>query len=191
PVTSIVAIVLALVLAGACGGDGGGTSAPGLTIPANTTAPPITLSGTPVPTRPAPPPPEGVETFTVASATHASGRVDYAQAPPVGGPHSPGWEPCGFYAGPVSSEAAVHSLEHGAVWVTYRPDLAPAEIAVLEALARSRSHILVSRWDDGLPAPVVASSWGRQLRLPSATDPRLAQFVSAFIGQAPEPNASC
>ena len=75
--------------------------------------------------------------------------------------------------------------------MTYRPDLPADQVAVLAALARSRSDVLVSRWDDGLPAPVVASSWGRQLTLESATDLRLVQFVRAFTGQAPEPSAPC
>ena len=92
---------------------------------------------------------------------------------------------------PVPTETAVHSLEHGAIWVTYRPDLPADQLEVLRRLAASRSDMLVSRWDDGLPAPVVVSSWGRQLKLESANDPRLLQFAQAFSGRAPEPNAPC
>jgi hypothetical protein len=45
----------------------------------------------------------------------------------------------------------------------------------------------------GLPAPVVATAWGRQLRLPSANDPRLAEFLAAFRdgSQAPESGGFC
>jgi Protein of unknown function (DUF3105) len=32
----------------------------------------------------------------------------------------------------------------------------------------------------GLPAPIVASAWGFQLRLTSPTDPRLQEFVNRF-----------
>jgi hypothetical protein len=91
---------------------------------------------------------------------------------------------------PVPSESAVHSLEHGAIWITYRPDLPADQIDVLSRLARARTDVLVSRWDDGLPAPLVASSWGRQLKLESATDPRLFQFIQAFTGRGPE-SAPC
>ncbi len=68
------------------------------------------------------PPPEGVETFTVIGG-HSPDPIVYPQIPPVGGIHNPTWQTCTFYDRPVSSEAAVHSLEHGAIWVTYRPDL--------------------------------------------------------------------
>ena len=87
------------------------------------------------------------------------------------------------------NEKAVHSLEHGAIWITYRPDLPRAEIDGLATLARSRNYILVSPWDSGLPAPVVATAWGRQLRLQSTSDPRLAEFIRLFAGQGPEINA--
>jgi hypothetical protein len=46
---------------------------------------------------------------------------------------------------------------------------------------------------EDLPSPVVASAWGKQLRLDGAGDPRLERFVSAFQQgpQTPEPGAAC
>lgn len=136
---------------------------------------------------------EGVEVFSVDDVAHVTGSVDYAQLPPVGGPHTALWLNCGFYSEPVPVEPAVHSLEHGAVWITYEPDLDPAQVDVLRGLARD-SYVLVSPWPDGsLPSPVVASAWNRQLQLPSAEDDRLTAFVDAFrMGtQSPEPGAAC
>jgi hypothetical protein len=101
------------------------------------------------------------------------------------------WQQCTFYSEPVQNEKAVHSLEHGAIWITYRPDLPPAEVDVVASLARSRKDVLASRWDDGLPAPLVATAWGRQLQLPSATDPRLSEFVRLYANKGPETNAPC
>ena len=137
-------------------------------------------------------PPVGVESFPDPGAGHVDGPVAYAQTPPVGGEHSPVWQNCGYYPAPVANEAGVHSLEHGAVWVTYRPDLAQDQIETLRELAESQSYILVSPYPD-LPAPVVASAWGEQLRLESADDPRLAQFVRVYrLGpRTPEPGAAC
>lgn len=134
----------------------------------------------------------GLEQFSITATAHVTGPVTYAQTPPVGGEHAAIWQNCGFYSTPVSTEAAVHSLEHGAVWVTHRPDLPAAQVATLRALA-AQTFVLVSPWAGDLPAPVVASAWNRQLKLPSADDPRLAQFVSAFrMGrQSPEPGARC
>lgn len=117
--------------------------------------------------------------------------VAYAQTPPDGGTHSPHWANCGAYDQPVRAEEAVHSLEHGAVWVTYRPDLPTDQVAQLRRLA-SKTYVIVSPYRH-LPAAVVATAWHRQLRLSSSSDPRLAAFVRTFrLGaQAPERGAPC
>ena len=136
--------------------------------------------------------PEGVESFAIPSRNHVEGIVSYPQTPPVGGDHNPVWQNCGFYSSPVRNENAVHSMEHGAVWITYQPDLPSDQVNVLRNLAHDNTYVLVSPFPDS-PAPVVASAWGKQLQLDSANDPRLEQFVSAFREgpQAPERGAPC
>ena len=134
----------------------------------------------------------GVQTCPVSARNHVLTPVSYPQVPPVGGPHFPIWQNCGFYPSPVPKEAAVHSMEHGAVWITYRTGLPAGEVAALRVLAIRESYVLVSPYPD-LPAPIVASAWGRQLRLDSSADPRLDQFVREFrLGQqAPEHGRTC
>lgn len=136
--------------------------------------------------------PEGTESFAYAGAQHSTEPVEYAEHPPVGGVHHPTWQNCGYYAAPVPNETAVHSLEHGAIWITYQPDLPLEQVATLRNLAESQSFILVSPMED-LPSPVVASAWGRQLQLESPEDERLDQFIRRFrlSPEAPEPGAAC
>ena len=136
--------------------------------------------------------PPGVQTFEVAGAQHVTTQVEYEQIPPVGGNHNAAWQTCGYYSEPIGSEFALHSMEHGAVWITYRADLPDDEVDTLRDRA-SRSYVLVSPWAGELPAPVVASAWGKQLRLESASDPALAQFVDYFAAgpQTVEPGATC
>jgi hypothetical protein len=133
-----------------------------------------------------------VKSFDGLSRNHVDGTVDYPQSPPVGGNHAPVWQNCGVYDTPIANENAVHSLEHGAVWLAYRPDLAADQVAVLRALALNQSHILVSPYP-GLKEAVVATAWGKQLRLDSVTDPRLAVFVATYQEgpQTPELGATC
>lgn len=129
---------------------------------------------------------------TNLSRTHTEGTLSYAQSPPVGGAHSGVWQNCGIYDQPVRNENAVHSLEHGAVWVTYRPDLPAADLEQLRALARGQSYVLLSPYP-GLQTPVAASAWGLQLALESVSDPKLADFVRTYQqgSQTPEPGAPC
>ena len=118
--------------------------------------------------------------------------MDYEQSPPAGGAHNPVWQNCGYYDRPVRDENAVHSLEHGAVWITYSPDLPRDQVADLQSMAEGRSYILVSPYPD-LGSPVVASAWGKQVALDGADDPDLESFIGAYrLGpQTPEPGAVC
>lgn len=131
------------------------------------------------PTQPPPQdPPRGVETFAASTNDIVEGEVDYERTPPTNGDHDALWQNCGFYEEPVRDENAVHSLDHGAVWITYDPDLPQEEIEALRPYGEQR-YVLVSPYP-GQSAPVVASSWRNQLRLQDARDQRLEQFVEQF-----------
>lgn len=135
---------------------------------------------------------EGVEYFPDLSNLHVDGKVDYPQTPPVGGEHSPTWLTCGIYTLPVPNENAVHSLEHGVVWITYQPGLSEDEITTLSNIALQSDHRILSPYP-GIPSPIVVSAWGYQLQLQSADDPRLMEFINTYENgpTAPEPGAAC
>jgi hypothetical protein len=119
-------------------------------------------------------------------------EADYGMNPPAGGNHWAGWLNCGVYSEPQQSERAVHSLEHGAVWVTYDPDaLSSSQVDTLVTRLPD-TYVVVSPYPD-LPAPVVASAWGAQVQLDNVDDPRLDDFVNKFwkSAEAPEPGALC
>jgi len=135
---------------------------------------------------------EGLETFDNLESLHVQAAVEYEMTPPAGGPHNPTWLNCGIYEEEVPAEYAVHSLEHGAVWVTYDPE--QVQGADLDALrsAMPRSYIILSPFP-GLEAPVVASAWGVQVALDGVDDPRLSDFIVKYrqSPDAPEPGALC
>ena len=64
------------------------------------------------------------------SRNHVQGVVNYTDSPPFGGHHAPIWADCDGTVYPTAdpNENAVHMLEHGAVWITYKPGL-PADQA--------------------------------------------------------------
>lgn len=137
---------------------------------------------------------EGVQQFAGQERGHVADGVvvAYNPLPPVGGQHSATWQNCGIYTEPISNENAVHSLEHGAVWVTYQPDLPADQIAALQSKVRGREYALLSPFP-GLDSPVVASAWGFQLRLDDVNDDRLERFLRRYLQgpQTPEPGAAC
>jgi hypothetical protein len=139
------------------------------------------------------PPLVGLKVFEVHGAgDHTTADVPYTQIPPVGGPHDPRWQNCGFYPRPVRAENAVHSMEHGAVWITYRPSLPETDRAAVRAAVGTSPYVLASPYP-GLPGTVVLSSWGYQLRLDRVDPDRIGQFIRAFAGsvRVPEPAGTC
>lgn len=175
----LVCVAVAAALS-ACGGNAAVPATPPTVAAAATAAPTAAAAN------------DGIQTFSNLSRDHQEGSITYPQVPPVGGPHNPVWMNCGIYDKPIPNENAVHSLEHGAVWITYQPDLPEASVEVLRGLVRGHDHVLLSPYP-GLPAPVVASAWGVQLRATGADDPRLAKFVATYENgpQTPEPGAPC
>jgi hypothetical protein len=136
---------------------------------------------------------EGVVEFGTQGRTHDANVVlEPGPRPPVGGTHHPNWQNCGIYAEPVQDALAIHSLEHGAVWLTYRPDLSEEQVAALQDQVRGQSHILMSPYPTQ-DVPVVMTAWGLQMPVDSLPDNRIAEFVSRYRQgpQTPEPGASC
>ena len=135
---------------------------------------------------------DGVEYLDVTSREHTDQNVDYPTRPPAGGDHLGTWHNCGVYTVPLLDEAAVHSLEHGAVWVTYRPDLGAEAILGLTGELVHREKLLVSPHPDQTP-PVGATAWARRLVLHAPDDPRLGVFIDRFTdgAAAPEAGVTC
>ncbi len=134
----------------------------------------------------------GVQEFDYDGQQHVEGRVDYEESPPVGGEHNPAWLNCGVYDEPVPDEHAVHSLEHGTVWITYDPDLPDGEVAKLEDLTPDTFGLL-SPYKGDMPGKIVLSAWNHQLSVDSADDPRIEGFIREYRQgpQTPEPGAAC
>lgn len=132
-----------------------------------------------------------VKSFEYDAGAHTQEPVTYKENPPVGGEHNPVWLSCGVYDAPVPKENAVHSMEHGAVWIAYQPDLPQADVDKLKDAAPD-TYAVLSPFE-GLTSPVVISAWGKQLPLTGVDDNRLEAFIKEYRQgpQTPEPNALC
>ncbi|MFB6708314.1 DUF3105 domain-containing protein [Streptomyces sp. NPDC056333] len=139
-------------------------------------------------------PVRGERSWDELTQNHVQKKVDYPMNPPVGGDHNPVWMNCDadVYTAPVPNENAVHSLEHGAVWVTYNEKAKPSDIEKFAERVGRTPYSLMSPVKDQ-DAPLVLSAWGKQVTVKSATDARVAQFFSKYVQgpQTPEPGAAC
>ncbi|WIM95639.1 DUF3105 domain-containing protein [Actinoplanes oblitus] len=125
--------------------------------------------------------------------THKDGAQTYVTSPPVGGAHNQSWQNCmgDVYTEPIANEHAVHSLEHGAVWITYKQGLAADQVDVLKKKVEGKDYMLMSPYA-GLDKNVSVQVWGYQLKTDDVNDDRIDDFISAArIKASMEPGAAC
>lgn len=155
---------------------------PGIYIGANT---PATADG-----------PASYVDYKAAIHINADQRVAYNRYPPVGGPHDGTWANCMgiVYDSAVRSENMVHTLEHGAVWITYNPDtISAADLATLKSLVQGQPFTTLTPYP-GLDSTISLQAWAHQLKVDSASDERVKQFVTALRQNRwvyPETGATC
>ena len=141
---------------------------------------------------------DGVKRVTYDGAQHvtAQQRVAYDQSPPFGGPHDQAWANCAgtVYDKAVRTENMVHSLEHGAVWIAYNPDkIKGGALDTLKKKVDGQPYMMLSPYP-GLDKPISLQSWGHQLKLDSADDERVDQFITSLREngfQNPEDGGRC
>ncbi|MEV8591762.1 DUF3105 domain-containing protein [Streptomyces sp. NPDC052012] len=125
---------------------------------------------------------------------HVTKSVSYPVTPPVGGDHNPVWMNCNgdVYTKEINNTNAVHSLEHGAVWVTYNSQADKADVDALAAKVKKTPYTLMSPVD-GQKDPIMLTAWGHQRTVTGAEDPAVDAFLEKFVQgqQTPEPGAAC
>lgn len=137
----------------------------------------------------------GIVHKSFPSGNHVNGVIKYAESPPMGGPHAPVWADCTgtVYPTQIANENAVHDLEHGAVWITYKPGLPSDQLDVLTKLVSGQQYMILTPYA-GLKTNVSLQAWGYQLFVDSATDRRVQRFIHTLrlsSKNTPEPGASC
>ena len=141
---------------------------------------------------------DGLDNSSGLSQKHTEGNVPvtYKGAdvkPPVGGEHDPVPQSCQVYTEAIANEHAVHSMEHGAVWVTYNPKTASADdVKKLKELVDGNPDRMMSPYPTQT-SPISLQAWGEQLEVDKASDPRVAEFLELFTRgpQTKEVAATC
>ena len=119
-------------------------------------------------------------------------RVEYKTNPPTSGNHWSDSVGDGVYEIPQPDEGLVHALEHGRVWISYKPDISAEVIERLEEIGRSRIRTVVT------PRPqnetdIAIAAWTRfdafNLGEGGTLDEkRILDFITRFDNTGPEKN---
>ncbi|MFD7403426.1 DUF3105 domain-containing protein [Streptomyces sp. NPDC059866] len=138
---------------------------------------------------------DGVRTWEGDLArNHVTKAVSYPVEPPVGGDHHQVWMNCNgdVYTEEIPNVNAVHSLEHGAVWVTYTSKAAKDDVEALVAKVKKTPYTLMSP-DEKQKDPIMLTAWGHQRTVTGADDPNVDKFFAKYVQgeQTPELGAAC
>lgn len=133
--------------------------------------------------------------FPVLGREHipeSAARPDYNSNPPTSGPHYANPAVVKFYSQELPDEQVVHNLEHGHVWISYKPDLSPEAIKVLKGLAGGNVIVTPRSAND---FDIALAAWGRldkfNVEGGRIDEQRVKDFVVRYQNRGPEnPNAA-
>ena len=128
---------------------------------------------------------EGVEKPRDEGRGHVV-QVSYNTPTPTSGSHLSRPLTCGPYDTSPDLGRIVHSLEHGAVVIWYRRDLAEELREPLLVLMNTYdTHVIVAP-NEELEEPIVATAWNRLMRFEDPRNPVLEEFVDTYRKRGPE-----
>ncbi len=131
------------------------------------------------------------QVFENQGQTHI--KVGESHPPYNSNPGTSGWHYArpadwGIYDKPLVDEQAVHNLEHGGTWISYK-DVDGETKANLEKIAKANSGSVIMSPRDADDSKIVLASWTRLEKLDSYDEAKILDFISRNKNKSPEPLA--
>lgn len=132
------------------------------------------------------------ESIAIQGQAHisvGSPTPEYNSNPPTSGSHYAQATNWGVYQNELKDENAVHSLEHGGIWISYQPDIDKETKEKLEAIGKRYPGSVVVSPRGANDAPIALASWGRLEKLTSFDENLIVEFIKRNKNKSPEPLA--
>lgn len=127
-------------------------------------------------------------TTSADHVTNASQVIIPDGQPPTAGPHFANPQGLGVYDAPIEDGRAIHSLEHGIIWITYNPDKVDAAgVKKLMEVQKAYSNDVIISPRPANKDAVDVASWRRLLKFDSVDVDQLKKFVVTNRNRSPEP----
>lgn len=142
------------------------------------------LKGGPVSTTPI-----NVQFFPAQSHNHiATGEAhpNYNSNPPTGGWHYNQPAAAGIYDTELPDEQVVHNLEHGHVWISYRPALDKDSVNKIADIAISYSSKIIVTPRAKNDSLIAVAAWEHLMKLDSFQGDKILAFIKQFRNKGPE-----
>ena len=123
----------------------------------------------------------------IAQGTSGSG---YNSNPPSSGPHWANPAKNGIHDQVLPDEQLIHDLEHGYVWIAYRPEASDEVKNKLREIVRGDDWKVVLAPRDKNEAMVALVAWGRVLSMDQFDEGKVKDFIRAYRNRGPEKTPS-
>ncbi len=111
----------------------------------------------------------------------------YNSNPPTSGNHYPNPVPARFYDRELPDEQLVHNLEHGHVWIAYKPNLSGEIIDILKVFGGGNIVVTPRSKND---TDIALAAWGRldkfNIEAGGIDQQRIKDFISRYQNRGPE-----
>ncbi len=125
---------------------------------------------------------QGQEHIAQGSTEHAA----YNSNPPTSGPHWPEPANWGVYSTEMPDEQLVHNLEHGGIWISYRPDKVDQNtINKLNDFAKRYAIVIVTPRLKNDTA-ISLAAWTHLQNLDQYDERAILEFIDAYYNKGPE-----
>jgi len=128
-----------------------------------------------------------VTEFPIEGRDHvpSSENVSYKTNPPTSGDHLAEAKTWGVYDEEIDNKAAVHGLEHGGIWITYK-DINDDEIQTLKEIGNSNSQSVIVSPRLENEDKIVVASWGKMMKLETIDKALIQKYIDTYKNQSPE-----
>ena len=112
-------------------------------------------------------------------------KVNYKTNPPSSGDHYGDPANWGVYEHEIPDEAAVHNLEHGGIWISYRTDVPDATKKKLTEIAKSNTKVILTPRAKN-DSSVALVSWRRIYKMEALDENMMQNFILKYKNTGPE-----
>jgi len=128
-----------------------------------------------------------VKEFPIEGREHISARdnVSYKTNPPTSGDHLAEAKTWGVYSDEIDDKAAVHGLEHGGIWISYK-DISDDEIQFLKEIGKNNSQSVIVSPRSENEDKIVIASWGKMMKLESVDKVLIQKYIDTYKNHSPE-----
>lgn len=134
-------------------------------------------------------PVEGTVDFDIVGREHvAQGTTvsTYNSNPPSSGPHWGSPAKNGIYDNQLPDEQLIHDLEHGYIWISYKPDIGDDVKGELKKIVDEDNWKIVLEPRDKNETAIALVAWGRVLKMDAPDYEKVKDFIRTYRNRGPE-----